>query len=207
MATIDARTSKAGVTTYRVRVYRKGYKTQIATFPTLKEARRYATMTEGAMLAGRHFPTKSTHTLTELLERYTVDVIPRKAPETARSQMPVIRYWQRRLGHRLLDDIQPKDIIACRDEIANRVAPATVVKYLMVISHAFTVAMTDYQWTDHNPCRLVRKPALPPGRVRYLTDLERQRLLMECRNSQNVYLYGLVTLAIYTGLRRSNQWC
>jgi integrase len=211
MASIDSYTAKAGVTMYRARIQRKGHKTQTAVFPTLREARRYATLVEGNIIAGRHFPTKSTHTLSELLDRYTAEVIPRKSQESQRSQMSVIRYWRRRLGHMLLDDIQPKEIIACRDEIANkvvagsnRVAPATVVKYLMVISHAFTVAMTDYQWTDHNPCRLVRKPALPPGRVRYLTDLERHRLLQECRRSQNRYLYKLVVMALYTGLRRGS---
>jgi len=161
-------------------------------------------MTEGEILAGRRFPRKSKHTLSELLDRYTRDVMPRKTPETQRSQMSVIRYWHQRLGHMLLCDIQPSHIITCRDEIAKADAPATVVKYLMVLSHAFTTAMTEYQWMESNPCRLVRKPSLPPGRLRYLSDEERTRLLVECKKSQNTFLAGLVTLALYTGLRRSS---
>jgi integrase len=204
MATINAHTSKTGITTYRVRVQSKGQKTQTATFPTLKEAKKWGMMIEGQIIEGRHFPQRSTRVLSELLDRYTCDVMPRKALETQRSQMPVIRYWKRTLGHMLLSDIQPSHIITCREEIAKRDAPATVVKHLMTLSHAFTVAMTEYQWIEQNPCRLVRKPSLPPGRVRYLTDEERARLLIECRKSTNPFLYGLVVMALYTGLRRSS---
>jgi integrase len=204
MATINVHTSKTGITTYRVRIQRKGQRTQTATFPTLKEAKKGATMIEGEIIAGRHFPLKSPHTWAELLDRYTANIMPRKTLETQRSQMPVIRYWHKRLGHMMLSDIQPCHIITCRDEIAKQTAPGTVVKYLMVLSHAFTVAMTEYQWCAQSPCRLVRKPTLPPGCVRYLSDEERSRLLQECRKSQNVYLYPWVTLALFTGLRRGS---
>ena len=204
MATINAHTSKAGITTYRVRIQRRRQQTQTATFPTLKEAKKWATMIEGQIIEGRHFPQKSHYTLAEPFDRYTTDVMPRKAPETQRSQMPVIHYWKRTLGHMLLSDIQPCHIIACRDERAKQRAPGTVVKYLMVLSHAFTTAVTEYHWCEQNPCRLVRKPSLPPGRVRYLSDEERSRLLTECQNSHNRALAPLVILALATALRRGS---
>ena len=204
MASIDTYTTKTGKTKYRVRIYHKGRKSETAVFPTLAQARKYGTMIEGDIIAGRHFPVKSTHTLAELLDRYVTDVMPKKAPETARSQMPVIRYWRERLGQMLLADIEPRHIIACRDEIASVDKPATVVKYLMTLSHAFTVAMKDYFWVQDNPCRLIRRPSLPPGRIRYLSDEERAVLLAQCRVSKNRYLYPLVTMALYTGLRRGS---
>src|SRR5262245_34033522 len=132
MASIDTYTTKTGITMYRARVQRKGDRTQTATFTSLREARKWCVMIEGDILAGRRCPRKSKHTLSELLGRYTRDVRPRKAPETQRSHMPVMRYWHKRLGHMLLSDIQPCHIIACRDERAKQSAPATVVKYLMV---------------------------------------------------------------------------
>ena len=121
MASIDMYTTKTGSTMYRVRVQRKGHKTQTTTFPTLRDARKWATMIEGQIIEGRHFSVKSTHTLAELLDRYCRDVLPRKPLESRRSQMPVMNYWRKRLGHMLLDDIQPSDIITCRDEIARRI--------------------------------------------------------------------------------------
>jgi integrase len=48
----------------------------------------------------------------------------------------------------------------------------------------------------------VRKPKLPRGRVRFLSDEERDRLLEACRESQNPYLQTIVILALSTGARR-----
>jgi len=204
MATINTHTSKAGVTTYRVRVQRKGCTPQTATFPTLKEAKRWAIMIEGRVIEGRRFPVKSTHTLNELLERYSSEVMLQKSPETIRSQQYVVAYWKRVLGHKILSDITPADIIAARNTIAKRDKPATVVKYLVILSHAFTIAIKEYQWMETNPCSRVSRPTLPSGRPRYLTDEERIRLLQECRKSKNTYLYPLVVLALHTGLRRGS---
>jgi integrase len=54
---------------------------------------------------------------------------------------------------------------------------------------------------DSNPMFKVRMPSQPQGRVRYLSDYERSRLLEACQLSQNEHLYGLVLCAISTGMR------
>jgi integrase len=46
------------------------------------------------------------------------------------------------------------------------------------------------------------KPKVPRGRVRFLSDDERQRLLAACQASRNPYLYTIVVLALATGARR-----
>jgi ribosomal protein L15E len=56
MAMINVHKAKDGSITYRVRVRRKGERIQTASFPTRKEAKRWATMIEGQMIEGRHFP-------------------------------------------------------------------------------------------------------------------------------------------------------
>jgi integrase len=55
---------------------------------------------------------------------------------------------------------------------------------------------------DDNPLRKVRKPKEPRGRVRFLSDDERQRLLHSCNASRNRFLYTLVVLALSTGARK-----
>src|SRR4029450_6069239 len=107
MATINAHTSKTGQITYRVRVQKKGYPTQTATFPSLRETRRWATMIEGQIAEGRHFPQKRTHTFSELITRYIADVMPHKTSTNQRREGFILRYWDRELGHRLLSDIHP----------------------------------------------------------------------------------------------------
>ena len=53
---------------------------------------------------------------------------------------------------------------------------------------------------DENPMR-VTKPKEPRGRVRFLSDDERARLLEACRLAQCPYLYAVVVLALSTGMR------
>src|SRR5207247_1425448 len=88
MATINSHKAKDGSVSYRVRIQRKGCKTQTATFPSLREARKWGTMVEGEIIAGRHFPerTKRQYTLAELLERYEREILPTLAPSTQRTQ-------------------------------------------------------------------------------------------------------------------------
>jgi len=205
MATINVHQAKDGSKTYRVHVRQKGQPVQTASFSTLKDAKRWATMIEGDLIAGRHFPaSKPKHTLVELLDRYVQDIMPRKTPETQRSHKAVVVFWQERLGHKLLTDITKADIIALRDEIQKTSAPATVQKYLTILSHALNTAIREYGWLSTNVVNTVSRPPLPPGRVRYLSDEERSRLLQECKKSQNRYLYALAVLALSTALRRGS---
>jgi integrase len=50
--------------------------------------------------------------------------------------------------------------------------------------------------------RNVTKPREPRGRVRFLSDQERHRLLGACRESLNPSLHTIVVLALSTGARR-----
>ena len=84
MGTINTYRSKSGVITYRARIQRKGQRILSATFPTLKDARKWMTLVEADIIAGRHFPEqKARHTVNELFDQYQRDVMPLKAPETS----------------------------------------------------------------------------------------------------------------------------
>ncbi len=51
--------------------------------------------------------------------------------------------------------------------------------------------------------RKVKKPRESRGRVRFLDDGERARLLDACKESSNPLLYPCVVLALSTGMRYS----
>ncbi len=57
-------------------------------------------------------------------------------------------------------------------------------------------------WLDHSPVRNVSKLKEPRGRVRFLSDDERERLLAACRQSACSTLYPLAVLALATGARQ-----
>lgn len=80
--------------------------------------------------------------------------------------------------------------------------PATVNRYLAVLSHMFTIAIKEWGWLEVNPILKVNKLKEPRGRVRFLSDEERSRLLTVCQQSSSQYLYLVVVLALSTGARR-----
>src|SRR5215510_10824758 len=204
MATIDKRVMQDGTVAYRVRVRRKGYPQQVASFTKLSDAKKWAQIREGAVLEGRHFQASKAkkHTLADLLDRYIREVLPHKRPSTIPDQARQLRWWQTHLGHYLLADLTPALIVEHRNILSQGRANGTVNRYLAVLSHAFTMAVREWQWCEDNPVRKISKPKEARGRVRFLADDERERLLAACRTSRNKHLYTITVLALATGARR-----
>jgi hypothetical protein len=108
-----------------------------------------AQTTEGAVVEGRHFNTTEAkrYTLADLIDRYLADVLPHKRDSTVYSQERQLHWWKVQLGHRLLVDITPALIAEYRDRLnrdkARRRANAMVNRYLVVLSHTFTVGLRE----------------------------------------------------------------
>jgi integrase len=207
MATIETRT-KDGKPVYRVKIRRKGSATQFATFARLTDARKWAQMTEAAIDEGRHFKTTEAkrHTLAEMVDRYIQDVLPGKSASSVYMQTQQLGWWKAQLGTSVLADITPNLLAEYRDKLARgdgkRRSNATVLRYMAALSHAFTIAVKEWRWLDESPMRNVSKPKESRGRVRFLSDEERERLLDACKQSDNPYLYPVVALALSTGARK-----
>jgi integrase len=73
---------------------------------------------------------------------------------------------------------------------------------MAALSHACTIAVKEWRWVEDSPMRNVSKPKESRGRVRFLSDEERGRLLEASRASENPYLYLVVVLALSTGARK-----
>lgn len=212
MANIEKRTTKGNQVTYRVKVRLKGYPVQSATFERLTDARIWAQQTEAAIREGRYFKTNEARkrTLSEAIDRYLQFVMPKK-PKSVRCQTAQIKWWQESLGAYSLADITPALISQYRDKLEEghlgdgkrkKRSASTVNRYLAILSHVFTVAMNEWQWVQDNPLRKISKMKEPRGRVRFLSDDERSKLLDECRKSVSPYLYLIVVLALSTGARK-----
>ena len=212
MATIIKRTDNAtGAVRYQVKIRIKGAPAQSVTFERLTDAKRWATQTEAAIREGRHFATTEAkrHTAGDLLTWYAREVLPTKKAKTQEPQRQQLAWWKARIGDKALADCTPALLAECRDELAREPtprgegrSPATVNRYLAVLSHAFTLAVKEKGWIDTNPLMRVTKPKEPRGRVRYLSDEECGRLLSACRESATPELYPAVVLALSTGARQ-----
>ncbi|WP_020564572.1 tyrosine-type recombinase/integrase [Methylosarcina fibrata] len=204
MASITKRTTNEGKPYYTVRVRLKGYPVQTATFDRLTDAREWAKRTETAIKEGRHFKTAEAkkHTFADLVNRYIKDVVPRYNERERKERAAKMQWWAEQIGPYMLADVNPALLVECRDTLSQSRSPATVVRYMAALSHAFTIAVNEWQWMQENPAQKVKKPKEPRGRVRFLNDGERQRLLDACKESKNEYLYLAVILAIGTGMRQ-----
>lgn len=210
MATIEARRADDGSLSYRVKVRLKGHPAATGTFQRLTDARRWAQSTEAAIREGRYFktPEATRHTLSDLVDRYVDEVLPTK-PKNASNSKQHLLWWKDKIGAYSLADVTPALVVQCRNDLlatttrrGTKMANATVVRYMASLSHAFSLAVKDWQWVDDSPLRKVSKPKEPRGRERFLSDSERAALLQACKASSSRYLYTVVVLALSTGMRR-----
>ena len=228
MANINKRIASDGGVSYQARVRLKGFAEQAATFERLTDAKKWVQNTEAAIRDGRHFKTTEAkrHTLGELVDRYLRDVMPNK-PKSEAHQTRQLNWWKARIGTYTLADVTPSLLAECRDKLASGMlddgsmtrqvkqssrktktlpveprSPSTVLRYMAALSHAFTVAVKEWGWLDSNPMLKVTKPKQPQGRVRFLSDDEREALLRECKASNHPDLYLAVVLALSTGARQ-----
>ncbi|MFQ5482895.1 MAG: tyrosine-type recombinase/integrase, partial [Nitrospinaceae bacterium] len=204
MANFEERVLNNGKKVFRVRVRMKGQPVQTATFHRLTDARKWAASIESSIREGRHFKTTEAkrHTLGELVDRYLKDVLPAKSDSMQRDQWTQLHWWKEQIGDQLLADVTPSLIAECRDRLmkekgpkGKKRSPATANRFLAALSHALTIAMKEWGWLEDSPMRKVQRPKEPRGRVRFLADDERERLLQACQESEESFLYPVVILA------------
>ena len=148
-------------------------------------------------------------------------------PKSEAHQTRQLNWWKARIGTYTLADETPALLAECRDKLASGMlddgsmtrqvkqlsrktktlpveprSPSTVLCYMAALSHAFTVAVKEWGWLDSNPMLKVTKPKQPQGRVRFLSDDEREALLRECKASNHRDLYLALVLALSTGARQ-----
>lgn len=146
-----------------------------------------------------------------------------------------INTWVRLLGPKAFTAISPDDVDQAMTTLAHEPARvyngkdadgnpifkkksgqrsgATLNRYLVALAALFTWAKRQRlvpRGLD-SPTRHVEKHQESRGRVRYLSDDERDRLLAACRESVWPRLYVFVLMALTTGARRGEllglRWC
>tara|TARA_R110001592_G_scaffold184855_2_gene428677 strand:- start:396 stop:1565 length:1170 start_codon:yes stop_codon:yes gene_type:complete len=171
-------------------------------------------------------------TLGELIDRYIETVLPQKSESTRYGQTIQLAYWRRELGYKTLSALTAPTIADERDKLligttqrkvggkldrktrskgksasedieCKQRTPATVARYLAILSHCLSYGQRELGWIQDNPCRNVSKPKEPRGRVRVLDEDEKKRLLDACKESQNPHLYDFVILLLSTAARKN----
>jgi integrase len=103
-------------------------------------------------------------------------------------------------GNDYLLDIKPAMVsdykVQRRDECAS---PRTINYELTLMSHAFNIAIREWEWLDDNPIKKVKKERVNNTIERWLTLEEEKKLLC----ASPLWLQEIIVFAINTGFRRS----
>jgi len=211
MAMIQKTTLKDGTLRWKATVRRKGVPKRSRTFRTRAQAKGWAKRVEVEILDGRtpSSAEEERRTVDDLIEVYTQTVVTARTGRDRQRRHQQLEWWSSRLGGVRLIDLRRSmvaDSLRALEHGASPsgrpLAPATCNRYLATLRHAFSYAMKELEWIPTNPLsRMLRTE--PRGRVRFLSDDERSRLLEACKKSTLRNLYPLVLLAISTGARQT----
>lgn len=193
--------NKRGTKQWNVRIRRKGYPLQTATFEKREDAETWARDVESKMDKGAFLCTKEAErtSLHEALDRY----IEEYAPSLADHQREVNRakfLQKRKIAQMSLAKVRGMDIAAfIKEREAEGVAGNTIRLDLATFSRLFETARKDWgmEYLD-NPVKKARKPKVSRGRERRLQDGEEERLLKHAPEN-----FGpVIKFALETAMRR-----
>ena len=220
MATIR----KKGDFQWHAQIRRKGFPSQTKTFNYREDAEKWARSIERDMDAGVFTSASDAErmTLRDLIRDFKVDFAPAHyrvrddGKEAWRFQLDRINDA---LGDYNLAAIDQKLIAGYRDQRLQgsseraAVADSTVRKELYMLSKVLDFAQTEkgIMLPRGNPVSKVRKPKDSKGRDRRLSQVEWRALEVECKASQNTWLWPAVQLAVESAMRQgellSLKWC
>lgn len=219
MANIRERKDSTGKVTYTVQIRIKGHPPEVATFERKTDAKLWAQQTEAAIREGRYFKTLESkkRTLADLIERFVSTELPRRRADAPKVTVH-LNWWKQKLGAYVLSDINHVRISELKEALRNEPTKrgeyrsnATINRFLASLSICFAYGVRDLGWLNENPCLHVRRPQEPSGRVRFLSDAERARLIKEALTDVSASrIYPFIVIALSTGMRSSEitrlQW-
>lgn len=206
MATI----TKRGDLQWQAKIRRKGYPPQSRTFTTKADADAWARAVEREMDRGCFIDRSEAEstTLCEALERYSLEVTPRK--KGAAAEIYRIRRWQARpIAKCTLARIRGKDLAKFRDERrAEGKAENTIRLDLALVSSVYETARRDWGMEGlTNPVRMIKAPSGSNKRERRLMpEPEEEKWLLagiEAVMPRTPTIRALILLDLETGMRQS----
>jgi integrase len=145
-------------------------------------------------------------TIGKLLERYALEVVPTKAPQTQVGNSLAIARLTKVFGEMRIRDFKPIHAYQYRDKRGAN-APTVANRELEVLSHAFTKAI-EWGYREDHPMMdgKFRKLSTPP-RTRYVEDWEVVEALSVTPRRKRGSLHAIrayIKVKLLTGLRRGD---
>jgi hypothetical protein len=154
------------------------------------------------MLATSHSPSAQTDRLSlarYVRERYWPVLRPGLAPSSVPREWPILDQFADRLGLLRLDQLRAEHVEGWWAALRARVRPATCNRHLVRVGHCLR---TGVRWglLAKDPSAGIRKLKPPKGRVRWLSDEQRARVIAQADPDLRLYILA----GRYTAGRRAN---
>lgn len=169
-----------------------------------KEFRLGASLPEAYRVwAERLANTENTKTVADLLDRYSLQVVPTKAPSTQQQNQVAIKRLRAVLGVAPLTGIRPQTVYQYIEKRQSKVAARREIE---ILSHAFTKAV-EWGIIDRHPFKGEVRLAGEKPRTRYVEDWEIvECLALEAKRTHGSVLavQAYIRIKLITGLRRGD---
>jgi integrase len=178
---------------YGGRRYRKSTETEDP-----KLAQRIYDKVKGQVAEGKWFERLpgEDKTFREMMEKYKAEYLFLKSyPQKYESFISNLTSF---FGNYCVSEITPS--LVNQYKVMGERKKVATNRELSVLRVAFNIAIKEWEWVKDNPVNKIKLWKESPGRVRYLSDEEFERLLNECPDC----LKSIVMVARHTGLRKGN---
>jgi len=168
-----------------------------------KLAKRIFDKIKGEIAEGRWFEKLpgEDYTFKDMIDKYLAEYsLQNKAPRSHVRDKSLAKHLTDCFGDMVITDISAKDISEYKvRRIGEKASPRTVNYELTLMSHAFNIAIKEWEWLKENPVRNVSKEKVKNNIERWLTLDEEKRLL----EVSPKWLQEIIIFAINTGFRQS----
>lgn len=199
MATFTARKGKHGVH-YRALIRKMGV-IDCATFPSLTQAKAWATRREAEILAGqRGFATG--HTVGQAIDRFILTECPkRRGGRWDKLRLEKFKRDWPRLALRPLHKLTSDDMARWRDDRLKEVSPGSVAREMNLWGALFSIAVREWRWIGQNPIKGVKRPTEPPNRRRGISLDEVAAIVANLDGPSGIQVRAAFLLALETAMR------
>lgn len=201
MASIRNRQGK-----WQARIIRKGYAPITKSFLAKQDAERWARQIESDIDKGSYTNSvlADRTTFSEVIQRYIQEVTSKTRGRTEHTYR-LKALAKHPIAQLRMTALTPLKVAEYRDERAKNIAPATVIHELAYFSAIINHARREWGISIVNPIPMVKKPQMPQGRNRILSEDELSRLYIALKprvKNGNHWMLPLVKFALETAMRR-----
>lgn len=201
MASIRNRKGK-----WQARITRKGQPAVAKSFHSKQDAEKWARQLESEIDKGSYtnLALAERTTFGEVIERYILEVTS-KSRGKLENTYRLKALARHPIGKLRMTALTPIKVAEYRDERAKNHAPATVIHELACLSAIINHARREWGISIINPIPMVKKPQMPQGRNRILSEHELSQLygaLIPRVKNGNHWMLPLVKFALESAMRR-----